>query len=192
MKKLLLFILFSSHFAWAEDTSNHSSRMPPKAELMVKAFPHTFYATLACFNYPKINIKACEQIAEVDHPGSAYAKHNLGYSYQFGENDLKQSYSNAFYWYLRAANQELDSSLYNLARMYEFGLGIQSSHVMAKSLYEKAADQGNERAKDRFEILMLLAINQAVEKGQFPYQGKLDYMTRLEPWQIKEANHYFE
>jgi len=39
---------------------------------------------------------------------------------------------------------------------------------------------------------MLLAINQAVEKGQFPYQGKLDYMTRLEPWQIKEANHYFK
>jgi len=64
--------------------------------------------------------------------------------------------------------------------------------VMAKSLYEKAAEQGNERAKDRFEILMLLAINQAVEKGQFPYQGKLEYMTRLEPWQIKEANHYFD
>ena len=57
---------------------------------------------------------------------------------------------------------------------------------------EKAADQGNERAKDRFEILMLLAINQAVEKGKFPYQGKLDYMTRLEPWQIKEANNYFK
>jgi len=74
MKKLLLLILFSSHFASAEDTSNHSPRMPPKAELMVKAFPHTFYATLACFNYPKINIKACEQIAEVDHPGSAYAR----------------------------------------------------------------------------------------------------------------------
>ena len=192
MKKLLLLILFSSHFAWAEDTSNHSPRMPPKAELMVKAFPHTFYATLACFNYPKINIKACEQIAEVDHPGSAYAKHNLGYVNEFGGNDLKQSYANAFYWYLRAANQGLDSSLYNLGRMYEFGLGIQSSHVMAKSLYEKAAEQGNERAKDRFEILMLLAINQAVEKGQFPYQGKLDYMMRLEPWQIKEANHYFD
>ena len=192
MKKLLLIILFTSHLASAEDTSNHSPRMPPKAELMVKAFPHTFYATLACFNYPKINIKACEQIAEVDHPGSAYAKHNLGYVNEFGENDLKQSYANAFYWYLRAANQGLDSSLYNLARMYEFGLGIQSSHWMAKSLYKKAADQGNERAKDRFEILMLLAINDAVEEGLYTYQKKLEYMTRLEPWQIKEANHYFD
>ena len=192
MKKLLLLILFSSHLAWAEDTSNHSPRMPPQAELMVKAFPHTFYATLACFNYPKINIKACEQIAEVEHPGSAYAKHNLGYSNEFGKNDLKQSYANAFYWYLRAANQGLDSSLYNLGRLYEYGLGVEVSHVMAKQLYERAANQGSKRAKDRFEILMLLAINQAVEKGQFPYQGKLDYMTKLEPWQIKEANHYFD
>jgi len=192
MKKLLLLILFSSHLASAEDTSNHSPRMPPKAELMVKAFPHTFYATLACFNYPKINIKACEQIAEVDHPGSAYAKHNLGYVNEFGENDLKQSYANAFYWYLRAANQGLDSSLYNLGRMYEFGLGIQSSHWMAKSLYKKAADQGDKKSKDRFEILMLLAINDAVEEGQYTYQKKLEYMTRLKPWQIKEANHYFD
>ena len=191
MKKLLLLILFSSHLASAEDTSNHSPRMPPKAELMVKAFPHTLYATLACFNYPKINIKACEQIAEVDHPGSAYAKHNLGYVNEFGENDLKQSYANAFYWYLRAANQGLDSSLHNLARMYEFGLGIQSSHWMAKSLYKKAADQGDKKSKDRFEILMLLAINDAVEEGQYTYQKKLEYMTRLEPWQIKEANNYF-
>ena len=57
---------------------------------------------------------------------------------------------------------------------------------------KKLLSKENERAKDRFEILMLLAINQAVEKGQFTYQGKLDYMTRLEPWQIKEANHYFD
>ena len=192
MKKLLLLILFSSHFAWAEDTSNHSPRMPPKAELMVKAFPHTFYATLACFNYPKINIKACEQIAEVDHPGSSYAKHNLGYANEFGKNDLKQSYANAFYWYLRAANQGLDRSQHNLARMYEFGLGVQVSHWMAKSLYKKAADQGDKKAEARFEILMLLAINDAVEEGQYTYQKKLEYMTRLEPWQIKEANHYFD
>ena len=76
--------------------------------------------------------------------------------------------------------------------MYEYGLGIQVSHVMAKKLYQKAANQGDKKAEERLEILMLLAINQAVEKGHFPYQEKLDYMTRLEPWQIKEANNYFK
>jgi len=159
---------------------------------MIQEHPHTFYATLSCFNFPKINVKACEQVAKVDHPGSAYSKHNLGYANEFGENGIKQSYSNAFYWYLRASNQGLLRSQYNLARLYEYGLGVEVSHVMAKQLYERAANQGDKKSEERFEILMLLAINQAVEKGQFPYQGKLDYMTRLEPWQIKEANHYFK
>ena len=192
MKKLLLIILFTSNLAWAEENSDRWKRLPPIVLSMLEEFPHTAYAALACFDFPKININACEQLAEVDHPGSAYAKHNLGYSYQFGENAYKQSHTDAFYWYLRAANQGLDRSQHNLVRMYEFGLGVQVSHWMAKSLYERAANQGDKKAEARFEILMLLAINQAVEKGKFTYQGKLDYMTRLEPWQIKEANHYFD
>jgi len=192
LKKLILFILFTSPLVWAQDNKNLLTKLPPLVVEMIQEHPHTFYATLSCFNYPKINVKACEQVAKIDHPGSAYSKHNLGYANEFGESGLKQNYSDAFYWYLRAANQGLLSSQYNLARMYEYGLGVEVSHVMAKKLYEKAANQGDKKAEERFEILMLLAINQAVEKGQFPYQGKLDYMTRLEPWQIKEANNYFK
>jgi TPR repeat protein len=192
MKKLLLLILFTSPLAWAQDNKNLLTKLPPLVVEMIQEHPHTFYATLSCFNFPKINVKACEQVAKVDHPGSAYSKHNLGYANEFGENGLKQNYSNAFYWYLRAANQGLLSSQYNLARLYEYGLGVEVSHVMAKQLYERAANQGDKKSKDRFEILMLLAINDAVEEGQYTYQKKLEYMTRLEPWQIKEANHYFD
>ena len=192
MKNLLLLILFTSPLVWAKETKELLTKLPPLVIEMIQEHPHTFYATLSCFNYPKINIKACEQVAKVSHPGSAYAKHNLGYANEFGDSGLKKNYSDAFYWYLRASNQGLISSQYNLARMYEYGLGVEISHVMAKQLYERAANQGDKKAEERFEILMLLAINQAVEKGQFPYQGKLDYMTRLEPWQIKEANHYFD
>jgi TPR repeat protein len=192
LKKLLLLILFTSPLAWAQDNKNLLTKLPPLVIQMIQEHPHTFYATLSCFNFPKINVKACEQVAKVDHPGSAYSKHNLGYANEFGENGLKQSYSNAFYWYLRASNQGLLSSQYNLARLYEYGLGVEVSHVMAKQLYERAANQGDKKSEERFEILMLLAINQAVEKGQFTYQRKLDYMTRLEPWQIKEANNYFK
>ncbi|MDA9086832.1 sel1 repeat family protein [Methylophilaceae bacterium] len=191
MKKLLLITLFSSQIVWAKDTKDLLTKLPPLVIEMIQEYPHTFYATLSCFNYPKINVNACEQIANVDHPGSAYPKHNLGYANEFGDAGLKKNYSDAFYWYLRASNQGLISSQYNLARIYEYGLGVEISHVMAKQLYEKAANQGDKKAEERFEILMLLAINQAVEKGQFPYQEKLNYMTRLEPWQIKEANNYF-
>ena len=77
-----------------------------------------------------------------------------------------------------------------LVRVSEFAALAASKHIGRGN--EKAADQGDKKAEERFEILMLLAINQAVEKGKFPYQGKLDYMTRLDPWQIKEANNYFK
>ena len=59
MKKLLLLILFSSHFAWAEDTSNliHRELPPLGVELMVKErFLIPFMRHSACFNYPKINV----------------------------------------------------------------------------------------------------------------------------------------
>ena len=75
MKKLLLLILLTSNLTWAEDNSDRWKRLPPIVLSMLEEFPHTAYATLACFDFPKINIKACEQLAEVDHPGSGYAKH---------------------------------------------------------------------------------------------------------------------
>ena len=107
----------------AKDTKDLLTKLPPLVIEMIQEHPHTFYATLSCFNYPKINVQACEQVAKVDHPGSAYSKHNLGYANEFGDSGLKQNYSDAFYWYLRAANQGLVSSQYNLARMYEYGHG---------------------------------------------------------------------
>ena len=192
MKKLLLLILFTSNLAWAEDNSDRWKRLPPIVLSMLEEFPHTVYATLACFDFPKINIKACEQLAEVAHPGSAYAKHNLGYSYEFGESGYKQSYADAFYWYLRAANQGLERSQHNLARMYEFGLGIQKSHEIAYRLYRKASDQGCNKSFERAAILTLVELNRQVEIGITPYETKLEFMSLLEPWQIKEANRYYD
>ena len=192
MKKLLLLILFTSHLAWAEENSDLISEFPPQVEAMIEKFPYTFYLLRDCFAFPKINIKACEQLAEVDHPGSGYAKHNLGYSYEFGESGYKQSYADAFYWYLRAANQGLERSQHNLARMYEFGLGIQKSHEIAYRLYRKASDQGCNKSFERAAILTLVMLNRQVEIGITPYETKLEFMSLLEPWQIKEANNYFD
>ena len=192
MKKLLLIILFTSNLAWAEKNSDLISEFPPQVEAMIEKFPYTFYLLRDCFAFPKINIKACEQLAEVDHPGSGYAKHNLGYSYEFGESGYKQSYADAFYWYLRAANQGLQRSQHNLARMYEFGLGIQKSHEIAYRLYRKASDQGCNKSFERAAILTLVMLNRQVEIGITPYETKLEFMSLLEPWQIKEANNYFD
>ena len=77
--------------------------------------------------------------------------------------------------------------------MYEYGIGSTPvSHVMAKQLYEKAALQGNHKAKDRFKILMLLAINQAVARGEVSEEIRTSWIKTYEPWQIEAANKYFD
>ena len=160
---------------------------------MVSTFPETLDLVMGCFDYPKIKVLACQEMAKVDHPGSAYAQHNLGIAYAEGGEGLTQSYTEAFYWYLRAANQGLEASQYNLGRMYEYGIGSTPvSHVMAKRLYEKAALQGNHKAKDRFKILMLLAINQGVARGEITKDIRLSWLKTYEPWMIEAADKYFK
>ena len=192
MKNLLLLLCISTNLVWAESKPQLLDYLPIKMVEMIEQFPHTLYLSMACFDYPKINIQACEKLAEVDHPGSAYAKHNLGISYAEGKEGLKQSHSEAFYWYLRAANQGLDSSLHNLARMYEFGHGVELSHAMAVSLYLRAHDQGCKKSMGRAGVLTLVSMNQAEEQGLLPYEEKIKFMAHLKPWQIEEAYTYYD
>ena len=192
MKNLILLLCLSANLVWAETKPQSIDSIPMKMVAMIAEFPHTYELTMACFDYPKINIQACEKLAEVDHPGSAYAKHNLGISYAEGKEGFKQSHSEAFYWYLKAANQGLDSSLHNLARMYEFGHGVELSHAMAVSLYLRADNQGCKKSMDRAAILTLVSMNQAEELGLLPYEEKIKFMSHLKPWQIEEAYAYFD
>ena len=192
MKNLLLIFCFAANLVWAETKPQLIDSIPMKMVAMIAEFPHTYELTMACFDYPKINIQACEKLAEVDHPGSAYAKHNLGISYADGKEGLKQSHSEAFYWFLRAANQGLDSSLHNLARMYEFGLGVELSHAMAVALYLRAHDQGCKKSMGRAGVLTLVSMNQAEEQGLLPYEEKIKFMSHLKPWQIEEAYAYYD
>jgi len=171
------------------------NKLPMRVVSMISAFPETLDLVMGCFDYPKIKILACKEMAEVDHPGSAYAQHNLGISYAEGDNELTQSHAEAFYWYLRAANQGLDSSLHNLARMYEFGLGVQVSQEMAYRLYRRANDSsshGHKASFDRAAILTLVELNRQVDEGITPYEEKLKFMSLLEPWQIEAADKYFD
>ena len=169
------------------------NKLPMPVVDMVSTFPETLDLVMGCFDYPKIKILACQEMAKVGHPGSAYAQHNLGIAYAEGSDGLTQSNNEAFYWYLRAANQGLGTSQYNLGRMYEYGIGSTPvSHVMAKELYQQAALQGNHKAKDRFKILMLLAINQAVARGEIPEGFRTTWIKTYEPWQIEAADKYFD
>jgi len=192
LKKLLFLLILTSNLAGAEAKPQLMKVLPDQIAQMITKFPHTTKLVLDCLGFPKIDINACKDLAMVDHPGSAYAKHNLGISYQEGRDGVKQSYANSLYWYLEASNQGFRSSQYNLARMYEFGMGVQSNHVMAKTLYLKAYKQGCNKSNERLGILTLLAINQQIEKGLKPYAERNEFIYFLEPWQIEEADTYYD
>lgn len=198
MKHLLILLILISNVALAETTKEILKNLPKKVVEMISEYPQVLELQMDCFAYPTININACKEVADINHQGSMYAKHNLGFTYQNGLNGLNQSYSEAFFWYLKASNQGLANSSYNLGRMYEYGLGMQTSHVMAKSLYIKTMtqeDTGPAAAKEAFErlgVLTLLAMNQQVEQGTMDEEVRFRFAKMLEPWQIDEANTYFE
>ena len=194
MKNFLLLLILSSNLVWASGEPILMSSYPPKISDMVQKFPHTKRLVSDCFAYPKININACKELVEVDHPGSSYAKHNLGFAYEYGREGLKKNYTEAFYWYLRASNQGNADSSHNLARMYEFGMGVQVSLLMAHELYLKAHNTdwwGHEKSFDRAGILTLVLMNLRLEKGLIAEEERTEYMNLLKPWQVKAANTYF-
>ncbi|MDC0127785.1 hypothetical protein OAI28_05900 [Methylophilaceae bacterium] len=198
MKCLFVVLILISNVTLAGTTNEILKNLPKKVVEMISEYPQALQLQMDCFGYPTINIDACKEVANINHQGSMYAKHNLGFTYQNGLNGLHQSYSEAFFWYLKASNQGLANSSYNLGRMYEYGLGMQTSHVMARSLYIKTMaqeDTGPAAAKEAFErlgVLTLLAMNQKVEQGSMDEEVRFKFAKMLKPWQVDEANTYFD
>jgi TPR repeat protein len=75
-----------------------------------------------------------EQAAE---SGNADAQNNLGMLY------LEKDYSQAAYWFDRAARQDFPYAQYNLAVMYLDGLGVKQNKESAIFWMQKAASQGH-------------------------------------------------
>ena len=73
--------------------------------------------------------------------GDAEAQFNLGIAYDNGEG-VEQSYSQAVYWYKKAAEQDLAEAQYNLGNAYDNGEGVEQSYSQAVYWYKKAAEQG--------------------------------------------------
>jgi len=78
--------------------------------------------------------------------GEARAQHNIGYNYTRGIGGFEQDYTQAAYWYRRAAEQGFVYSQFNLALMYYWGYGLPQSYANALYWYEKAAEQGDLQA----------------------------------------------
>lgn len=78
--------------------------------------------------------------------GDVEGLYRMGMIYFTGELTQKQSYEQAFTWFLRAANQFHVDALYNIAYCYEHGLGVEKSVPNAIRTYQQAALLGDSAA----------------------------------------------
>ncbi|WP_367109995.1 tetratricopeptide repeat protein [uncultured Psychrobacter sp.] len=86
--------------------------------------------------------------------GSFNAQNNIGTMYYVGRG-VTQSYTKAFEWYKKAAEQDVGLAQFNLGDLYEQGQGVPQDYEKAFEWYKKAADQGNQEASNRIGRLVM-------------------------------------
>lgn len=98
-------------------------------------------------------IKAVELFEKADKNGYTLAKDyiielqfKLGEMFYYGESVVK-SYTAAFKWYSKAANQGHAEAEYSLGFMYRNGEGVAQNYSQALKWYTRAAKQGYIRAQ---------------------------------------------
>ncbi|KAG0297942.1 hypothetical protein BGZ96_003921 [Linnemannia gamsii] len=87
--------------------------------------------------------------------GDVHAQVTLAEAFRDGSNGYQQSYLEAIFWFLRAAEQEDATAQYNIGLLYELGQGIQKDSSMAAFWYDNAAHQGLAKAQSNLGILYI-------------------------------------
>ena len=100
----------------------------------------TYEKGLAAYNRGDL-VGALPLFREAAEGGSADAQAWLGYLLDFAEDNAE-----AVRWYRASAEQGHAEGLAGLADMYAKGEGVEKDLAEARSLYEKAADAGHDRA----------------------------------------------
>ena len=83
--------------------------------------------------------------------GNVLGQFIMGNFYTFGRGGVTPDKATAFKWYLKAAEQNHPEAQYNVGYMYENGDAGTIDLGEAKRWYQKAAANGNRRAKDKLK-----------------------------------------
>lgn len=79
-------------------------------------------------------------------------EHNyIGRCYYYGQGFPKPDFQQAAMWLEKAANQDYDDAQYQLGLCYEKGQGVKQNPEKAREWYEKAAANGNNKAKQKIQ-----------------------------------------
>lgn len=93
--------------------------------------------------FNRTNVQELKNGAE---QGDSDAQNKLGEAYEYGKGVAK-SFSQAAYWYQKAADNGYAEAQFNLGILYGAGDGVPQSFEKAVELLEKASQQGHQRAK---------------------------------------------
>jgi TPR repeat protein len=114
--------------------------VPVSGDVRAEDAAETFEKGLAAYNRGDLP-GALPLFRQAAEDGSADAQAWLGYLL-----DLAEDNTEAVRWYRAAAEQGQKDGLAGLADMYAKGEGVEKDLAEARSLYEKAADAGHDRA----------------------------------------------
>jgi TPR repeat protein len=129
------------------------------------------------------------KLEELAKQGNSTAQYNLGVMYQFGKGAVAQNYTQAIFWYRKAAEQGDTSAQYNLGSMYDNGQGVVQDYNQAAYWYSQAAKQGVASAQYNLGSMYdngqgvvqnynqaIYWYNQAAKQGDANAQDKLGLM----------------
>ena len=81
----------------------------------------------------------------------AEAQYYIGRCYYYGQGFPKPDFQQAAIWLEKAANQDYADAQYQLGLCYEKGQGVKQNPIKAREWYEKAAANGNNKAKQKIQ-----------------------------------------
>ncbi|HZV21119.1 MAG TPA: tetratricopeptide repeat protein [Hyphomicrobiales bacterium] len=100
---------------------------------------------------PKNDAYAIAWYRKAAKSGHIRAMHNLGV--MLAARAMQKDYEEAASWFMQAASAGLSDSQFNLALLYERGLGLEADRERAFFWYEVAARAGDKEAMQRAEAL---------------------------------------
>ncbi len=98
-------------------------------------------------SYSKHQDRAVDWLKVAAEKGDKTAQNTMGYILEHGHGKIKPNDNEALKWYQKAAAQDYDWGLNNLALFYKNGKGgLNVDYIKAQGLLEKASRQGNATA----------------------------------------------
>ncbi|KAG2207150.1 hypothetical protein INT47_012203 [Mucor saturninus] len=143
----------------------------PIATSSLSLFKKPFLSTVP----PKNCLEYYKKAKYKDDAAASESYYNMGLIYQIGRY-AKKDYTEAFYWFKKAAEYDHAKAQEKIGRYYYKGYGVKQSYKEAKMYYEKAAEKGDKEAQFRLGLIYHdgLGVRQSYDQALLYYQSSAD------------------